>query len=106
MQWMRFAGKNHPHPGQSTIAYEAPELVQFTGPESPHGVPDTFEFKPQDMWSMGCLLLEMLVNANPFLKMTGVVTEALKRDPLPTINELRRLTVQSRHAEWVRHESS
>lgn len=54
---------------------------------------------------MGYLLFQMLVDEMAFMQITKIATEALKRDPLPTVRELERLIVQSRHAEWVRKHS-
>lgn len=79
------------------MGYAALELLQATAPPSA-GLPDSFLFKSQDMWSMGCLLLDMLVNDSRMCNY-GVASEAA--DHL-TVPKLARLMVQSRHADWVR----
>ena len=98
---MHSAAKNYPYPGISTVPYVAPEHMQHLDPAS-DGPPDGFNFKSQDMWSMGCLLLHMLLTGSDchFIKDSRrAIAWVLSVEEWPW----GRLKVQARHADWVRH---
>lgn len=90
---MSSAGKDHPWPWLYTMPYAAPELLQHV--TSQHFVPNDFQFKAQDMWSLGCLLAKMLINNHPFLWPIGTMVTRAEND-LPAESRM-----QSRHAKWV-----
>ena len=57
------AGREYPYPGLFNMCYASPQLMEEVG----LGVQRKIDYKSQDIWGMGCLLLIMLINRNPFL---------------------------------------
>lgn len=93
---MTLAGTEYPYPGIHTPAYAAPEHLAVQGIALQQPVT---QYKPQDMWSIGCLLAEMLINCQPFARQTESMDTALTK---AEVEDLIVGQLQSRHAEWVR----
>ncbi|KAL3146806.1 Chk1 protein kinase [Trebouxia sp. C0009 RCD-2024] len=55
-------GEKHPYTGLHNTCHASPQLMEGLG----LGVLRNIDYKPHDIWGMGCLLLQMLINGNPF----------------------------------------
>ena len=92
------AGVEYPYPITFSASHAAPELMKLPNPLLPY----SFQYKPQDMWSVGCMLVRMLTDSSPFVELKWVGESKVGKPPDHEIEALSDDFIRSEHAAWVR----